>query len=254
MKYNIFRNKTSRFKQVKRFNPNFDNEETVLLKKLLTSVGKIFLILTLLIFGLQFFGPKVFSIFGFFSLDRFKKKDSTQFQTQTPFFTNTVKASKEKFIKISGAAEIDSSVKLFVNGPEVKETKTGSDGTFTFEGVELIEGGNLIFAKATSSGKTESQKSETLTIVFDTKKPEIQLISPVNGQKISGVDSRVNIKGKVNEESAVTINSHQSVVDSEGNFSSLISLKKGNNTILIMARDLAGNESSISANIEFEKR
>lgn len=238
----------------KRFNINFDTEEEVLVKRLIGSTVGIILVLIFVVFGLQFFGPRVFSIFGLLSLDRLKKSSETKFQTQVPIFTDTIKATKNKTINLNGLSESNSKVKLFVNGPQTADTKADSDGKFSFSNVELIEGPNTIFAKAEGENKTESEKSETLSVVYDIKKPEVIIISPKDGENLESVDSRINVKGKVNEQCSVSINSHMTIVDSEGNFQSLISVKEGNNKIIVTATDLAGNQSTAAASINFDKR
>ncbi|MBI4091281.1 hypothetical protein HY419_00850, partial [candidate division WWE3 bacterium] len=210
------------------------------------------LLSTFLIFN--FLGPQIFSTLGLLSLDRFKKKADEKIVSQTPAFGDIKKVTNQKTITIHGFSEPGSLIRLFLNGPEVSSTTSDSEGGFTFNDVNLLSGQNIIFAKAESRDKIESEKSETVYITYDNSKPEIKILSPKNDEEIQSVDTRVKVKGFVNEEATVTVNSHLSIVDSEGNFESLINVKDGENVIAVMAIDEAGNESSSSIKIKFDKR
>ncbi len=236
-----------------KFNNTVD-DDIVLFKRLIKSIVGIILVLVITLGGLQFFGPKIFSIFGYLSLERFKKVEVTKSQTPKPSFVDTSTSTKNKKISLSGYAEGNSQVKIFVNGPEAGSTKADNDGKFTFSDLELLDGQNIIFVKATSEGKDESEKSDTLFVSLDTKKPEISIEKPANDQEIQSVDSRTQVSGKVNEEATVKVNSNLTVVDTEGRFETLISLKSGENRIIITAIDKAGNEATSSVKVNFKKR
>lgn len=236
-----------------KFNNTMD-DDIVLFKKLVKAVVGIILVLVVTLGGLQFFGPKIFSIFGYLSLDRFKKQEETKAQTPRPSFADIKTATKEKKVGIQGFSEANAQIRLFVNGPEVGSTKADGEGKFSFNDIELLDGQNIIFTKAQSENKTESEKSETLFIDLDTKKPEITIEKPNDGQLIQSVDSRTTVSGKVNEEATVRVNSNQTVLDPEGNFETLVSLKGGENKIIISAIDKAGNEATKSIKVEFKKR
>ncbi|OGC50202.1 hypothetical protein A2716_03260 [candidate division WWE3 bacterium RIFCSPHIGHO2_01_FULL_40_23] len=230
-----------------------NEEDVVLYKKLLAAIFGIFAVLTLFLLTLQFLGPKIFSVYSLLSLDR-QKKDEEKLQSATPSFTDTPKATKSKFVTLKGFSEPQSKVKLFVNGPEADNTTSDQEGKFTFENVSLLEGQNIIFAKSEAPNKVESDKSETLYVIYDLKKPEIFITSPKNGEEIESVDSRIPVKGSVNEEASVFVNSHLTIVDSEGNFQTLIAVKEGPNVVKVTAIDTAGNESTSSITVKFDKR
>jgi len=230
------------------------DEEKILVQKLLKSVAKIVGALVLTILILQLFGPKIFSVFGLLSLDRFKKDEVQKVKTNPPFFSDLPKATKDKEIDIQGFADSGSEVSLFVNGPKVATVTADGEGKFFFDSVSLVEGQNLIFAKATKDGKEESDSSQTIYLIYDIKKPEIVILSPNNGEEIASVDSRVLVSGTVNEESTVLVNTHFTVVDASGNFQTQLAVTGGENIITVTAKDLAGNEATSSIKIIFEKR
>lgn len=225
----------------------------LLYKKLIKAIVGIVLLLTITFLTLEFLGPKIFSVLGLLSLDRFKKTIIKEVATQPPTFSDLPNATKLSKVTIEGYSEPRSHVKLFVNGPEVASADSDHNAKFKFKDVSLIEGQNIVFAKATAPGKTESDKSNTVFITFDSKKPEITVYEPKDKDTIRNVDSRVKVKGLVNEPSQLTINTHTTVVDADGNFETLISLKKGDNKIFLMAIDLAGNEASSSISVKYEK-
>lgn len=230
------------------------DEEIELVKKLLKSLFAIVIVLVLTLGTLELYGPKIFSAFGLLSLDRFKKKEEVKFQTQTPLVVDIPKALKEKTITINGFSEPDSIVKLFLNGPEVASTNSDSEGKFAFSNTPLSEGQNIVFVKAQAPNKTDSEKSQTYYFYFDNKKPAISIEKPKNDEEFESVDSRVPVKGKVNEKASVSVNEHITVVDSEGSFQTLVSVKEGENKIFVLAVDEAGNEASASVKIKFKKR
>ena len=111
-----------------------------------------------------------------------------------------------------------------------------------------------MFAKATANNKEVSEKSETLTITYDDQKPKITIMKPNNNEQLSGVDSRIKVTGNVDEPASMQINSHLVITDSSGNFDTVIGVKDGENIIKFMAKDLAGNETSTSIKIHYDKR
>ncbi len=228
-------------------------EDMLLYKKLIKAVVGIVLLLSLTFLTLEFLGPKIFSVLGLLSLDRFKKTIIKKVATQRPTFADLPNATKISKVTIEGYSELKSRVKLFVNGPEAYSTEVDSDGKFKFNDVNLTEGQNIIFAKATTPNKDESEKSDTVFVTYDNKKPEITISEPKDGVLIKNVDSRIKVKGMVNEPSSLTVNTHTTIVDASGSFETLISLKKGDNKIFLMAIDLAGNEASSSISVRYEK-
>ncbi len=236
-------------------NPRFatNDEDIELFKKLISSSLGIVIVITLTILFFTFLGPKIFSLFGYLSLDRLKKTKEEKLITQPPVFSDTKKSTKDNKISINGFSEPGSTVRLFVNGPEVQKTTSDSGGKFTFTDISLSQGQNIMFAKAEAQNKSESEKSESLYVTFDNKKPEIEIISPKHGEVIESVDSRINVKGIVSEKAAVSVNSHLAIVDESGNFQTLIAVKEGDNIINVLAVDEAGNEASKSISIKFKK-
>lgn len=231
-----------------------DDEDKVLYKRLYSSLLGIIIVIVSTILILQFFGPLIFTALGYLSIDKWQKHEEPKSQTAQPHFSDVPKATKNKTITIKGFAEPKSAVKIYINGPEAKEVKADQEGNFVFDNLEMLSGQNIIFAKATQDGKTESTKSETIYVNYDKEKPEIVIISPKDGESIENVDSRITVKGNVKEEASVTVNSHLTIVDSEGNFQTLISVKEGDNKIIAVATDQAGNEATASITIKFDKR
>ncbi len=74
-------------------------------------------------------------------------------------------------VSISGTADLYTTVKLRVNGLVVAEATSAGDGSFSFTGVTLVEGDNLISAKAVHRGG-ESAFSPAYKIIVDTGAPD----------------------------------------------------------------------------------
>lgn len=228
-------------------------DDSVLYRKLVKSLFGIFAVFTITILTLQFFGPQIFNALSLLSIDRWKKVEKQKRQTAAPTFQDLPKASKEKTINLSGFTEPSSTVRLFANGPEIMQTTSDNDGKFSFLSIKLIEGQNILFAKSTAPNKEESEKSDTLYIAYDIQKPVVLISSPKDGERIENVDSRVTVKGNVNEDATINVNAHNAVVDNSGNFQALISLKDGDNKIMVIAKDVAGNEATASITVNFNK-
>jgi len=109
--------------------------------------------------------------------------------------------------------------------------------------VPLSEGSNSIELIATDSCGNES--SEVVTIVFDPP-PVVMITSPSDGDRF--ITGPVTVTGTVDDATAtVTVNG----VPASGatNFSASVPVRKGENTLVAVARDASGGEGSDSVEI-----
>jgi len=216
------------------------------------------LIIILLIIGggflsLTFFAPSIGSIFSFLSKYR-NVDDDTTITPNPPILTNVPNATKDRKIELTGYSRAGMTIKLYVNGPEKHKTTTGTDGLFTFDEVKLLKGRNTIFAKAVDAENIGSEKSQTYTIYVDSKSPDIDILSPNNGETIKNLDRRVEIKGRVNEKAVVKINDRIAIVRPDLTFEFLLGVDEGYTEINVKATDEAGNESEETITIKYERK
>jgi len=206
------------------------NEEE-LYKRLFTTISAILLTLILLFVVFRFFGPKLGSLFGLISVHRNDPAERDKITPVPPIFSLIPKATNKKKLTLNGISEPGSTVVLFMNGSKKSSIITSNDGLFTFTDLELTEGKNTIFARATDKNDNESDDSEKAIVVLDTKKPEIKIDSPVNGETVRNLNKRIN----------VMINGRVAIVQSDLTFGILLGVEEGNVSIKVVATDEAGN-------------
>jgi hypothetical protein len=164
-----------------------------------------------------------------------------------PSVESLPKATKSQNIKVGGTSLADLKIVLFVNGSEEGETTVDSEGSFEFS-VRLSEGENIIKAKAVS-GDNESEFSESQIVLYKNTPPEISIESPKDGDKLSGPNT-VNVSGKADPDTNVTVNGFQAIISGE-NWSYRLTVKDGENEIKVVAEDLAGNRTEKTIKISY---
>lgn len=157
-------------------------------------------------------------------------------------------------INVTGKTKGDVTILLFVNDEQTDKTKPeNSEGAFTFKNVTLKEGANDIAAKITDDKNNTSDFSEVLTIQVKKSKPTLDIASPSENAEITGEKQMTTVVGKTESDNVVTINDRFIVVKSDGTFSYELSLQEGEQTITVIAKDVAGNETKIERKIKYRK-
>lgn len=201
-----------------------------------------------------FFGPTIGRLFGLFSENRNAQPNTHILLPETPIFKDIPSATNRDRVDINGYATSGTTIKLFVNGPEVANTLTTGDGVFEFKDIQLSDGKNTLFAKAYDDQNVESEKSETLTLLVDKKAPELELTSPKDKETVRNLNERVNIIGKVNEKATIKINDRLAILKPDMTFDFLLGVKEGTIEIKIQATDEAGNTKEETITIKYEKK
>jgi len=156
-------------------------------------------------------------------------------------------------IQITGKAKGDVTILLYVNEEQLEKVKVKEDGSFTFSNVKLKEGTNTISAKAMDEKNNTSDLSEILTVQVKKSKPTLDITSPSDNAQISGENAVMTVTGKTDQDNSVTVNDRFVVVKSDGSFSYDLSLKEGEQTITIVAKDIAGNETKVERKVTYKK-
>ncbi len=162
-------------------------------------------------------------------------------------------ATKEAALIVSGYADPGLVLKLFVNDIEAGSLVADKEGTFAFEGVPLIEGDNKLYVKGVSGDGIESRPSRTLSVAYRKKSPLLSIKEPLDRQSYNQKESEISLSGMTEPSVTVRINDYQVVVDDQGNFKSLYSLKEGENRLTIEAEDIAGNKTTIYRTVYFNR-
>lgn len=233
---------------------NYKTQEAELIAKLQSTLVKILGIFLVGFIVIQFFGPAFGSAFLLFSKNRNDKGVGDIVPPPIPQFTQPPEATSKDKVTLEGVTEPGATVKLFVNGPEKGSTTADNDGKFTFADIQLLSGNNTIFAKATDSTSNESEKSRTLTIVYDKDKPKIEITEPKDGETVKNLNRRVMVKGKSNEQVEVKINGNVAIVNPDNTFELLLGVDDdGKVDIKIEAVDKAGNKTEQEITITYSK-
>lgn len=175
-----------------------------------------------------------------------------QIPPSPPIFYSLVDATNSAKINIDGSAEEGAVVNLFINDLEKDKTISETDGHFLFSNIILESGENEIAAQATDKTGNVSQKSKTISIIFDNLPPKIEIIQPTENSSFPPDKRKIEIKGQTDAGASLTINEHLVIVDSQGNFTFPFTLSAGQNTINFTAIDQAGNQAESSLNLRLE--
>ena len=157
----------------------------------------------------------------------------------SPVLNPLPSATNSATLVISGTGNAGQTVRIYINSNLVDETPTKKDGTFSINKT-LKKGTNTIQAKSELNGK-ESDFSNSLNIVFNDTKPNLDITSPSDGQTFSKDQNTAQVSGKTDADIKVTVNGFWAIVDDNNNFSYSLPLQSGDNQIKIVATDSAGN-------------
>ena len=144
---------------------------------------------------------------------------------------------------VSGTAEPGSVVYLTQNSKSLGSVVAKEDGEWQVGEVRLEEGENTFLAVTVDQAGNRSNQSREATMWYMTKNPSLSLDDPVDRKVVSGSDARVVIKGKTDGGVRLTVNERVIIVDSQGSFSSFYNLNPGENSMVFVATDRAGNQT-----------
>lgn len=152
-------------------------------------------------------------------------------------------ATNSASLTIKGIAEPSSKVYLSHNGKDTIDTTTPDSGVFIFERIKLVDGKNTFSAISIDPAGNKSQNSELQVITLSTKSPTLSLDSPSDRQVVTGKDIRLEVKGTTDIGTRVTVNDRVVIVGADGRFTMTIGLNSGENVLVVVATDVAGNQT-----------
>ncbi|WP_093134736.1 S8 family serine peptidase [Salinibacillus kushneri] len=159
--------------------------------------------------------------------------------------------TSEEEITVTGTASPTTTVELMNNGELAGTAEVGENGEFEIP-VGLTEGENELKAISKLDG-TMTGESETVSVTLDTTNPELTINSPEDGSKFNR--ETVTVEGTVEDSNLdwVEVNGQKADVSDDGSYSKRILLDNGANDIEVVAKDLAGNQTtdSITLDVDF---
>lgn len=235
--------------------PRYTSKKELSQEYLQKRLRKTILLIVLFIVGsittLTFFGPQIGGLFGFISVHKDDQGPQARVNLAPPILNNLPKAVKAEEITIEGYAIPGTTVVIYLNGPKHSENLVDAEGKFRVENLKLIEGNNTIFGRVIDNENNESEKSETVRIVYDKKSPKLEITTPSDGDVIKNLNKRVRIMGTVNEKATITINERFVVQKADNSFDYYLGVSEGNVEIEVVATDEAGNESKEELVIQY---
>lgn len=184
-------------------------------------------------------------------------KDEESEQTQNvlfpPILEGLPEATNSATLTVKGFAQNTDKVELFINDISKDTVAVGTkEGNFQFTDVALYEGNNLISVVGSGSGGVKSIPSEPMTVYYKKDAPKLVLESPEDQAQLSG-DKRLELRGLTDPENTLTVNGRWTRVLTDGTFKTYLDLNEGENTIEVVTKDRAGNESKITRFVTYTK-
>lgn len=225
------------------------NEEKRLLRKLVTTIGSLVIVILLIIYiGLPVLA-KVIIILSSFRRDNSAVQDIQNSYLFPPVLEPVSESTKSSTINLSGSTTKNTDIKILVNGESQIKTTSDDEGKFKLTRIKLQEGVNNI---QVISYKVDKQSNPTsVTINYIKNPPKLEVNSPKDGDQVRGENRDINIEGNTDPENRIFISDRQVIVDIQGNFSYQVTLSVGDNTFKIRALDTAGSSSEIELQVKY---
>ena len=136
------------------------------------------------------------------------------------------------------------SVEVVLNAAVVANAQLDQTGTFAAT-LALKDGANAIGLTLLSGREVIARSA--YTVIVDREKPTLDLLGPVNDATVDGPN--VVVQGKAEVGATVTVNGRTIVPGQDGSFSESFTPPVGPVAITVVARDRAGNETTVKSNV-----
>jgi hypothetical protein len=221
-----------------------DASEKVVFKRIVIVVVATLILVTVV----WFWGTSFINLLGLLA----KPEEPTQTQPvfnlpiSKPSLDPLPESTNSKKINIKGRTSGGQEVTM-ESSADVLKTTSESNGSFSFDGVALKKGLNLI--KVYVFDSSGEKLEESLVITFDNTPPSLEISQPKNGQTFESKTKKIKIVGSTEADAEVFINDLQAIVSPNGQFTFNYPAKKGVLSIEIKATDKAGNEKKVTITV-----
>ncbi len=155
-------------------------------------------------------------------------------------------------IMVTGYSLPNTTLSISVNGETKQSDVSREDGSFSVP-ISLTEGENVIVARARDDQQNESSPSISWIVIRDSQPPTLTITTPSDHSQRVGDDQKtVAIEGKTDSGSTISVNGRLVSVMATGQFSLMIDLHEGDNTVTIVAADKAGNRTTSTLTIQWK--
>nr|WP_290441140.1 carboxypeptidase regulatory-like domain-containing protein [Clostridium algidicarnis] len=181
-----------------------------------------------------------------------KKVNVVNATVTTPEITNLKEVNyiNTDTVTLEGKMNVEGSVNVFVNGEKVAAVET-KDKLFTAT-LDLKEEVNIITISGEKNGVT-TEMSEKVKVIVDKTLPEVTVEVPKDMDVVNKDSIEITGNAKDNNLKNVTVNEEEVYLDEDGNFKIILPVVMGENTIKVVATDLAGNETVVTKKVTITK-
>lgn len=212
-----------------------------------------------ILFGTENGKPKnLFTISPTYKLYSLFSTGSAEVKYYIELTKNEIIKNKQYEFNIMRIEKIGNVVSAFING-----VKVGSSSSIKFYGEKLgiyfaayfAEGVAIDYFTVAYLGDESTVAESQRLSPKETNPPEILITSPIvtRGLKVVQSNSNLTITGYAKDESGIAslkINDIETAFDATGNFSTNITLKPGDNTFIVTAKDKVNNVATFNFTIE----
>ncbi len=167
-----------------------------------------------------------------------------------PVLNIPYEATNTASIKVRGYSQPESKVEIYLDDELKSETEVSSDGSFTTDEISLNLGSNNLSGKTIDEKGNKSFSSKPIRITYESEKPLLEVKDPQDNLVVTG-DKKVTVSGTTNANKGINVTAGgiRLIVSSEGQFSQVIDISEGDNNIVIIATDTAGNTTQVTRKV-----
>lgn len=169
-----------------------------------------------------------------------------------PVVMATYEATSSATQVIRGWAEPGANVFLIQNLNSLGNVVAKDDGEWLFGDIELAPGKNEFVAVAIDRAGNKGLESVPVRMIYVNQPPKLEVTSPGDGSSISGGLAEVEVKGQTDPGVRLTVNDRVVVVGGDGNYVTKWRLNEGENLLVIVAADRAGNSSRKEIRVDYK--
>jgi hypothetical protein len=162
-------------------------------------------------------------------------------------------ATKSASLTVTGSGQEGTQITFYVNDTEDEKVSVNDDGTFKTLITSLTSGTNTISARAMDDNGNTSDPSNVLTIMIKKTPPIFEVSAPTDNATVNGESNKIDVVGKTEENTSVTINGRIVVIKSDNTFTYPFPLNEGDNKLTIVATDTAGNSTTIERKVTYHR-
>lgn len=229
--------------------------ERVQEKKMKNTIVMYVVVLFVVLYFIFTFGIKLLLntssfISGLFPQPSTKPLSKTENNFNSIDISSIPQATNSARIIVSGSVLNFDTLDFYLNKKKVKEINATSD-IFNEEIGDLEKGENSIYILAKSKDSKSEKATITYRVFYKSEKPKLEITEPSDNSTTNNQEIKVN--GNTDKETYIHINDLPVVVDVNGHFETTIRLKDGDNQVVAIAQDIAGNEEKKTIKVIYQK-